>query len=65
MGITGGSGPGLRILREHGGEIDLSSDPGKGLTLTIRLPVRNRRARMLEAGGRRQEAGGSATSKLT
>ncbi len=49
-----GSGLGLlivrRIVREHGGEIDLASDQGKGLTLTIRLPLRNQVARMLEAG---------------
>jgi signal transduction histidine kinase len=53
---AGGSGLGLlivrRIVREHGGEIDLSSNPGKGLTLTIRLPLRNQRARMLEAGSK-------------
>lgn len=51
-----GSGLGLlivrRIVREHGGEIDLASDEGKGLTLTIRLPFRNQVARMLEAGTR-------------
>ncbi len=51
-----GSGLGLlivrRIVREHGGEIDLASDQGKGLTLTIRLPLRNQAARMLEAGTR-------------
>jgi PAS domain S-box-containing protein len=49
-----GSGLGLlivrRIVREHGGEIDLSSDAGKGLTLTIRLPLSQRMARMLPAG---------------
>lgn len=49
-----GSGLGLlivrRIVQEHGGEIDLASDQGKGLTLTIRLPLRNQVARMLEAG---------------
>ena len=49
-----GSGLGLlivrRIVREHGGEIDLVSDEGRGLTLTIRLPLRNQRARMLGAG---------------
>ena len=49
-----GSGLGLlivrRIVREHGGEIDLASDQGKGLTLTIRLPLQQQRARMLEAG---------------
>lgn len=51
---AGGSGLGLlivrRIVREHGGEIDLASDLGKGLTITIRLPLRNQRARLLEAG---------------
>lgn len=51
-----GSGLGLlivrRIVREHGGEIDLASDEGRGLTLTIRLPIRNQVARMLEAGTR-------------
>ena len=51
---SGGSGLGLlivrRIVREHGGEIDLASDEGKGLTLTIRLPLRNQQMRMLEAG---------------
>ena len=49
-----GSGLGLlivrRIVREHGGEIDLASDQGKGLTITIRLPLQQQRARMLEAG---------------
>jgi signal transduction histidine kinase len=36
-----------RIVQEHGGEIDLVSDEGKGLVFTIRLPIRDRRARML------------------
>lgn len=48
-----GSGLGLlivrRIVREHGGEIDLESNEGKGLTITIRLPFGERRIRMLEA----------------
>jgi PAS domain S-box-containing protein len=51
-----GTGLGLlivrRIVREHGGEIDLASDEARGLTLTIRLPFRNQVARMLEAGTR-------------
>jgi two-component system, sporulation sensor kinase E len=51
-----GTGLGLlivrRIVREHGGEIDLASDEGHSLTLTIRLPFRNQVARMLEAGTR-------------
>jgi PAS domain S-box-containing protein len=49
-----GSGLGLlivrRIVREHGGEIDLASHEGQGLTLTIRLPLREHRARLLGSG---------------
>ena len=49
-----GSGLGLlivrRIVREHGGEIELMSDAGEGLTLTIRLPLRDQRMRMLGPG---------------
>ena len=47
-----GSGLGLmivrRIVREHGGEIDIVNNEGKGLTLTIRLPYRDKRVRLLE-----------------
>lgn len=49
-----GTGLGLlvvrRIVREHGGEIDIVNDEGRGITLTIRLPLRDRRVRMLPAG---------------
>ncbi|HYK23160.1 MAG TPA: ATP-binding protein [Candidatus Acidoferrum sp.] len=49
-----GSGLGLlivrRIVREHGGELSIESNEGKGLTLTIRLPHIDKRVRMLEAG---------------
>jgi len=49
-----GSGLGLlivrRIVREHGGELSIESNEGKGLTLTIRLPYIDKRVRMLEAG---------------
>src|SRR3954454_4115379 len=52
-----GSGLGLlivrRIVREHGGELSIQSDEGKGLTLTIRLPYIDKRVRMLEAGERK------------
>ncbi len=55
-----GSGLGLlivrRIVREHGGEIELSSGEGEGLTITIRLPLRDRRARMLGPGDLATEA---------
>jgi PAS domain S-box-containing protein len=46
-----GSGLGLlivrRIVREHGGEIELLNDAGKGLALTMKLPLRDQRMRML------------------
>lgn len=49
-----GSGLGLlivrRIVREHGGELTIESAEGKGLTLTVRLPLAHQRVRMLEAG---------------
>lgn len=54
-----GSGLGLlivrRIVREHGGELAIESTEGKGLTLTIRLPLADRRVRMLEAGKQRMK----------
>lgn len=50
-----GSGLGLlivrRIVREHGGEIELLNDAGKGLALTMKLPLRDQRMRMLPAAG--------------
>src|SRR4029077_11824757 len=57
-----GSGLGLlivrRIVREHGGELSIESNEGKGLTLTIRLPYVDKRVRMLEAGSLKTEGGG-------
>jgi signal transduction histidine kinase len=54
---SSGSGLGLlivrRIVREHGGELAIESNEGKGLTLTIRLPYVDRRVRMLEQGADR------------
>jgi len=56
---TRGTGLGLlivrRIVREHGGELSIESSEGKGLTVTIRLPLIDRRVRMLEAGERKAE----------
>ena len=48
-----GSGLGLlivrrivrRIVREHGGEIELMNDSGKGLALTMKLPLSDQRVR--------------------
>jgi len=55
-----GSGLGLlivrRIVRAHGGEIDLVSTEGVGLTLTIRLPFRDNRVRLLGPGEPEEEA---------
>ncbi len=51
---SSGTGLGLlivrRIVREHGGELAIESDEGKGITVTIRLPYLDRRVRLLEAG---------------
>lgn len=50
----GGSGLGLmitqRIVRAHGGEVVLESDPGRGLRLSIRIPRRDRQVQMLPRG---------------
>lgn len=50
----GGSGLGLfivrRIVREHGGDLILESDPGRGTTARILLPLAERRVRLLPAG---------------
>jgi two-component system, sporulation sensor kinase E len=59
---SSGSGLGLlivrRIVREHGGEMAIESNEGKGLTLTIRLPYLDKRVRMLEAGDSKGKAEG-------
>jgi two-component system, sporulation sensor kinase E len=58
-----GSGLGLmivqRIIREHGGRIDLESSEGQGTTFRVWLPVRERAVRLLPSGGegKTQEVG--------
>jgi PAS domain S-box-containing protein len=51
-----GSGLGMmivqRVLRDHGGEIDIRSEPGRGTHLTLFLPREDRLVRLLpERGG--------------
>jgi two-component system, sporulation sensor kinase E len=49
---SSGSGLGLlivrRIVREHGGEIEIESNEGKGMRVTIHLPLGDKRIRMLQ-----------------
>ncbi len=52
---TRGEGTGLglliveRIVRSHGGELAIDSRPGEGVVVTVRLPLRQRRLRLLAA----------------
>jgi len=50
----GGHGLGMmivqRIMRGHGGQIGLESQPGKGTTVTLQFPLKDRRVRLLEGG---------------
>jgi two-component system, sporulation sensor kinase E len=49
---SSGSGLGLlivrRIVREHGGEIEIESNEGKGMRVTIHLPFGDKRIRLLQ-----------------
>lgn len=54
-----GSGLGLmivqRIVRDHGGRIDLESHPGKGTTFRVWLPLVERAPRLLHSGRKEGE----------
>ncbi len=39
----------LRILRAHGGMVDIQSTPNVGTTVTLRFPLKHRRVRTLDA----------------
>jgi two-component system, sporulation sensor kinase E len=70
---SSGSGLGLlivrRIVREHGGEIEIESNQGKGVRVTIHLPYGEKRTRLLsdrnEAANEESTAGagGQSTEK--
>jgi two-component system, sporulation sensor kinase E len=51
---NGGCGLGLmivqRIVREHGGTMEIESDVGRGTTFRIKLPIHEKRTRLLKAG---------------
>ena len=63
-----GSGLGLfivqRILHEHGGHLELLSEPGRGTTARILLPLAERRVRLLGPGDKPAPPAKPATSKL-
>ncbi|MFA6960126.1 MAG: ATP-binding protein [Opitutaceae bacterium] len=48
----GGHGLGLmivqRIMREHGGQVGVESNPGVGTVVTLQFPQKNRRVKMLQ-----------------
>lgn len=56
----GGTGLGLmivqRIAREHGGDLQLQSVPGKGTTARLRLPFSEKRVHLLEAKASGEES---------
>lgn len=43
----------MRIMREHGGQVGIDSDPGKGTTVTLQFPKPGARARMLPPAEKR------------
>ncbi len=57
---TAGTGLGLlivqRIIREHGGQIEVDSRPGKGTTFILYLPTEERRIRLLKAHRENEDA---------
>jgi len=60
----GGTGLGLmivqRILRDHGGEIEINTEPGRGATCTLFVPREDRVVRLLNSPPREPAAGAHA-----
>ena len=56
---TEGTGLGLliveRIIRAHGGQLGIESSEGDGTSFILRLPLRDRQSRLLEAASLRQK----------
>ena len=54
-----GTGLGLmivqRIVREHGGTLDVESDAGRGTTVRLKLPLTEKRTRLLAAGSHHED----------
>ncbi len=50
----GGNGLGMmvvqRIMRAHGGQIAVESEPGRGTTVTLQFPLKQRRVKLLAGG---------------
>jgi signal transduction histidine kinase len=44
-----------RIAREHGGDVQLQSVPGKGTTARFRLPFSEKRVHLLEVKASEEE----------
>jgi two-component system, sporulation sensor kinase E len=44
-----------RIMRDHGGEIEINSEPGRGTRVTLRFPREDARLNLLEAPDRKKK----------